>query len=313
VQPEKLEGHHATIQGLATMKKRLPHQGFTLIELLVVIAIIGVLISLVLPAVQKVRAAAANAQCRNNMKQIGLALNSYHEQYRKLPSPRGTVNYAAGTGWRGWMCDILPFMDQGPLATAMYTNPWNTGFFATYNTPIKFYLCPSDIRNLNAGSGGAFTSYLGVTGSDSNATTQQTGPTNGIFDVGQLGIPLTDVTDGLSTTLMVGERPPSADLFWGWWGVSDYDTLLSTTQQYAVNPSPPLPPYVGCNFPGVFSPGSVSGPCGGDSNHFWSFHTGGGNWLFGDNSVRFISYQAVAVTIQMGTRNGNEIVDSTAY
>src|SRR5262249_17372215 len=146
-------------------------------------------------------------------------------------------------------------------------------FFQVYYTVVPLFLCPSDVRDLTnvPKADAAFTSYLGVTGSDPKAADQINGPTNGIFDVKSKGIKLVQITDGTSNTLMLGERPPSKDLYWGWWSVSDYDCLLNTTMQYAF--------YGGCVFPGIFRPGnSVTGPCSGDSNHFWSNHTGGGNW-----------------------------------
>jgi prepilin-type processing-associated H-X9-DG protein len=214
------------------------------------------------------------------------------------------------TEFRGWMCEILPFIEQQNLAGQMYTNPWYTGFFATFNTPVKGYLCPSDPRQLTiipAGNG-ALTSYLGVTGSDNDVNLQVNGPTNGIFDISKMGIRLTDITDGTSNTLMVGERPPTANLLEGWWGASDYDTLLSTRQLYG-----DLFGAAGCVLPGLFGPGSLNGPCNGDGNHFWSFHSGGANWLLGDGSVRFLPYSASAQTIPLGSRNGGEVVDLGGY
>jgi prepilin-type N-terminal cleavage/methylation domain-containing protein len=282
--------------------------GFTLIELLVVIAIIGILIGLLLPAVQKVRAAAARTQCTNNLKQIGLALHNFHDTYQHFPAPRGTHLGATHvfTEFRGWMCDILPYIEQDNLYRQMYTDPWYNGFFATYNTPVNTYLCPSDPRQLHVipSGNGALTSYVGVTGSDNDVNAQFNGPTNGIFDVSSAGVRLTDVTDGTSTTLMVGERPPTANLFEGWWGASDYDTLLSTRQLYGDLFGAP-----GCSLPGLFGPGSMNGPCNGDGNHFWSFHTGGANWVLGDASVRFLPYSASAQTIPLASRNGGEVAD----
>jgi prepilin-type N-terminal cleavage/methylation domain-containing protein/prepilin-type processing-associated H-X9-DG protein len=290
---------------------RAPRRGFTLIELLVVIAIIAILIGLLVPAVQKVRTTAARAQCANNLKQIGLALHSYHDQYKHLPPPRGNhIPTPVFTEFRGWMCEILPYLEQSNLATHMYTNPWYTGFFANFNKPVALYLCPSDPRDLqNVPSGnGALTSYVGATGSDIDINVQFNGPSNGIFNVSSGGIRLLDITDGTSNTLMVGERPPSADLNVGWWGASDYDTLLSTRQLYG-----DIFGAGGCVLPGLFGPGSAGGPCNGDDNHFWSFHDGGANWVFGDGSVRFLPYTASALTLPLASRNGGEVVDLSQF
>ena len=195
------------------------------------------------------------------------------------------------------MCEILPYVEQNNLAGQMYTNPWYVGFFNNYNKPVKAYLCPSDPRGLTAiaAGNGALTCYLGVTGSDNDVNVQVNGPTNGVFDVSSAGVRLTDVTDGASNTLMVGERPPTTNLQEGWWGASDYDTLLSTRQLYGDLFGAP-----GCVSPGLYGPGRTGGPCNGDGNHFWSYHTNGANWVFADGSVHYLSYSASALTIPLG-------------
>src|SRR5262249_5219404 len=103
---------------------------FTLIELLVVIAIIAVLIGLLAPALQKVREPAARWKGQNNLKQMGLALHNYHDANQHLPPPRGNHlgNSFVFTEFRGWMCEILPDIEQDNLARQMYTDPWYTGF-----------------------------------------------------------------------------------------------------------------------------------------------------------------------------------------
>jgi prepilin-type N-terminal cleavage/methylation domain-containing protein len=299
------------MSALATPPPLSARKGFTLIELLVVIAIIAILIAMLVPAVQKVREAAASTTCTNNLKQIGLALHNYHDVNKHLPPPRGNhTPTPLFTEFRGWMCEILPYIEQNVLAQNMYTSPWFVGFFATFNTPVGTYLCPSDPRDLTMiPSGfGALTSYVGVTGSINDVNAQYNGPTDGIFDVSSPGIRLTDITDGSSNTLMVGERPPAADVNIGWWGASDYDNLLSTRQLYG-----DIFGAGGCVLPGLFGPGSLSGPCDGDDNHFWSLHIDGAHWLFGDGSVRFLPYSASALTIPLASRNGGEPVDLDGY
>jgi prepilin-type N-terminal cleavage/methylation domain-containing protein len=310
------------------MKTRLSCRGFTLIELLVVIAIIAILIGLLLPAVQKVREAAARMKCSNNLKQIGIALHAFHDAFQGLPSPRGTLSQTLGNGadtpgqcteYRGWMCELLPFVEQDNLKKNLFAG-WSGPFFQWYTTKVKTYMCPSDGRLDIVGPGdGAFTSYLGVTGNDNDFNTQFFGPTNGIFDVSRasIGVRLVEIIDGTSQTLMVGERPPGQDFFWGWWSVSDFDCLLSTQDQLAG----PGGFYGGCIAPGIFrqptDPRSIGmqpgAPCGGDANHFWSMHTGGGNWLLGDGSVRFMPYSAAPITIPMGSRNGKEVVPANLW
>lgn len=129
-------------------------QGFTLIELLVVIAIIAILIALLLPAVQQAREAARRSTCKNNLKQIGLALHNYHDTFRTFP-PATVRRKGATTEWEtsmiSWQARILPYMDQGPLFNKIDWNaePGNSG---TANTEARkhempAYRCPSDPGN----------------------------------------------------------------------------------------------------------------------------------------------------------------------
>jgi prepilin-type N-terminal cleavage/methylation domain-containing protein/prepilin-type processing-associated H-X9-DG protein len=278
--------------------------GFTLIELLVVIAIIAILIGLLLPAVQKVREAAARSTCQNNLKQIALAIHTYHDQFRRLPQARYHTDGTA-TESKSWVYFILPQLEQQDLYKQL-----DLDFDKWSVTPVPVLLCPTDPRDLTQAFTGTVGSVSGTFGLISYCAVIGTKqyfdgtPTDGMFDTGQrLGWRLSDVKDGLTNTLMLGERPPSHDLKWGWWAYSDYDNLLATQSNYPI--------YTGCAAPNVYAQGDINKDC--DSEHFWSVHDGGGNWAMGDGSVRFIGYTGAAATIPLSTRNGGEVVDPSSY
>jgi prepilin-type N-terminal cleavage/methylation domain-containing protein len=146
---------------MARLQTRRPRVAFTLIELLVVIAIIGILIALLLPAVQKIREAAARIQCSNNLHQLGLAVHNYHDTRQKVPgawSPNVSGPLAAGTNTTNYQtlfASILPYVEQGNL----YNNGQTVGFnnVAVYSQVVKTFICPSDPSlsgNINTLSGG---------------------------------------------------------------------------------------------------------------------------------------------------------------
>jgi prepilin-type N-terminal cleavage/methylation domain-containing protein len=209
------------------MSKPANRAGFTLLELLVVLGIIGVLLALLLPAVQQVRQAAARIACVNNLKQMGLAAYGYHDAVGYFPQyaepGSGGPHQPSDTGRRSWMSVMLPYLEQ----TAAY-NGGGVG------DPIKTYQCPADSNNtavcvlppsraMHGETVWGETSYCGVYGSVAFLT-------DGIITA--QATRMTDITDGASNTLMVGERPVSPDQYWGWWGQTDIgDSLL-----WALNP-----------------------------------------------------------------------------
>jgi prepilin-type processing-associated H-X9-DG protein len=169
---------------------------------------------------------------------------------------------------------------------------------------VPVFACPSDPRTLTPYDGGivpvAFTAYLGVEGTDQFRR-------DGVLFLNS-GVRMTDITDGTSNTLMVGERPPSADHALGWWyggwGQAEdgsCDSVLGVREQNTSYPEPcPPGPY-------AFGPGRATNQC--DAFHFWSLHFGGGaNFLFGDGSARFLPYAAAPLMPALATRAGGESV-----
>ncbi len=286
-------------------QKRLT--GFTLIELLVVIAIIAILIALLLPAVQQAREAAHRTQCKNNLKQFGLALHNYLDTHRVFPmavqysgpfTPAYSAN-AGGTGF-GWTYYILPFVDQGPLANQFDTNYplGNTTFPQSVNnarlaqTTLEIFRCPSDQMSMvaNSGTSGqpgyiagqARSSYKGAAGSFHNATNifttnQASRQYNGFFQGLHSSVRIRDFPDGTSNTLAVGEVKyalSSAGRLYG--AVGDNGT--STPNGYHM---------MGHTEFGINPPASATAVV--KNRAFSSSHTGGAQFLLADGSVRFIS------------------------
>jgi prepilin-type N-terminal cleavage/methylation domain-containing protein/prepilin-type processing-associated H-X9-DG protein len=276
---------------LPVLPLRRPRPGFTLIELLVVIAIIAILIGLLLPAVQKVREAAARAKCSNNLKQIAIALHSYHDTRGNLPAC-GERN--ATNRW-SWAVAVLPFVEQDSLyrllgspdvyATTNMPFPATTLIPATtgtalLQTKIPTYRCPSDIledTNPNFDNYGT-SNYVVSEGVMSWAVDAATGKP---FPLGKTR--LLAITDGTSNTLMVGERDGKIGLGAIWAGVRKTGGVVNGRTRE--RPNAPFLGNRGTACCGGEQP-SPPDPC--RRGGFSSLHTGGVNFALCDGSVRFV-------------------------
>lgn len=190
-------------------------RGFTLVELLVVIAIIGILVALLLPAVQAAREAAKRMACSNNLKQLSLALHNYHDTYKKFPPLRGGPNIARRGGDYHTVVAILPYMEQVQMFDmhlARNRHPWDETLNQPWTTRVPVLICPSDTLNphRSAPRNGQRT-YQACVGTTVNRTINgvafrnYNGRTNGLFQFrDQKGI--SDVTDGTSNTIALSER-----------------------------------------------------------------------------------------------------------
>ncbi len=276
-------------------KKR---RGFTLIELLVVIAIIAILIALLLPAVQQAREAARRTQCRNNLKQIGLAIHNYIDTFRTFPPGQQYVGPSGSTasgqrapGW-SWTASILPYMDQAPLYEKIDFNlPLNDPHnIEVVRTALDSFLCPSDTcpRNRNTkwikNPGQAWCSYVGNAGSYKwGFQSGNVDRANGIFhrlNGKKTATPrrIRDITDGTSNTILVGETRYNLVKNRGFlYGATenrnpDAGNTLATVRVGQIRMNPPR-----------------SAPSNVRIHAFHSSHAGGVQFLLCDGSVRFIS------------------------
>lgn len=309
-------------------------RGFTLIELLVVIAIIAILISLLLPAVQQAREAARRSQCKNNLKQIGLALHNYHDTFTALPAgsivlsnPTGTRDF--GHGWT-WHASILPYIDQAPLY-AQIQGPNSGGMGSERGTTtsvkqrlagrtvIEVFACPSqpDTRSGPQKGGYAPSNYNGNMGTligpsgdncyGGSITTpaqlrrgNQCMAADGIFFISS-SVKFRDVTDGLSNTIFVSEVIDSGGEATALGGLgSDRKHCFSGGADS--NPPTEMSEYL------------IAAESNDPINNYTeeaagSHHVGGAQFLQGDGAVRFIS-ENISMTIYRGisTRAGGEIL-----
>jgi len=276
------------------MRRDAAPRAFTLIELLVVIAVIAVLVALLLPAVQQAREAARRTQCRNHLKQYGLALHNYYGVHQIFP-----IGNVANRYWT-FQSMLLPFLDQEAVyERCTFRYPWTCFILNVAPGPSKniagtslpIFGCPSDSNSGKVYSDRfigpiASGSYLGLMG------TSNTNRTGLLYSNSRTRIQ--EVIDGTSNTFAMGERGIPDDLYWGFFlcgfgdvtGLGDGDNVLTTKFGFA---------------PGL--------PDGKHNLHFWSYHPGGGHFQMADGSVRFVSYSINFTTFQaLSTKGGREVV-----
>lgn len=288
-------------------------RGFTLVEFLVAIAIVAILVGLILSAVQQVRAAAARTKCQVNLRQLAIGLHNYHDARGTLPAGHRSLLSPERMPFSGWTLSILPYVEQTAFydrALTAYTtrrmpfsNPPHSGLSAV----IPLLVCTSDSRatipqfaprsRLLVG----LTCYLGVSGRDYSVK-------DGVL-FQDSAVSFLAITDGMSNTLMLGERPPSADFQFGWWyaGVGQRLTgsadMILGVREANLQPIMSGSPCGPGNYPFRAANG-FNDPCG--MFHFWSPHPGGANFALADGSVRFMRYSANPIMPALASRAGGE-------
>jgi len=303
------------------VRSRLRPRGFTLIELLVVIAIIAVLIALLLPAVQQARESARRTQCKNNMKQLGLALHNYHDTFNLFPMSYGQGNYAESGRMVSWITGLLPYFDQAPLYSSIDFNlpvNGNAANTAAAQTILPGVLCPSDSSNNNGKLNGranvgnvywAVTNYKAVSGNNwawgsfpyTSTRGRHSGNNNGL-DAGNGWMcrnsnftvyvtAMRHLSDGTSQVLMVGEALPGRCTH------SSTFHFNHTTATCAV----PLNHY--------YKNTAITAGDWPNNYSFASMHVGGGHFTMGDGTVKFLSENIdIALYRALASIDGAEVV-----
>jgi prepilin-type N-terminal cleavage/methylation domain-containing protein/prepilin-type processing-associated H-X9-DG protein len=268
-------------------------KGFTLIELLVVIAIISMLIALLVPAVQKVREAAARLQCTNNLKQIGIAMHGYYGRTKTFPpgytdgntNPNSDASFDVGPGW-GWATYLLNDLDQSAVYKSINFSQ-NVGVNPICQTFMPVFYCPADqqlptftVYNTSAVVGQG--NYIAVNGV--KETSFYPGSNNGAF-LRNSRFTIANIPDGLSNTLFIGERN-STHSKTTWAGAVPGGLVTADQSSDPIGNAEYASALVLAHGSATHLPND---PTVWDADIFYSKHTSGVNFLFGDGSVRPIS------------------------
>jgi prepilin-type N-terminal cleavage/methylation domain-containing protein len=305
---------------------RRKRQGFTLVELLVVIAIIGILIGMLLPAVQQVREAARRMTCANNLRQLMLANLNYESAFQVFPM--GYTVTSNGAGW-GWGARVLPFMEQNSLHEELGVSRINldalfdlspANLTLLMQSPIATFLCPSDsgyegnfllppnpdgrqpfpggrqpsVSNYKAAAG-PIAPQIRI-GSGNNASGNNAFPRDGLgMFMGNERIKMSEATDGTSNTLALGEADTLIRRSGTWLGIRSGNTMSHSSIYYVVSwAGARINQPHGAPFPNSGNSGSPDRNPGlntppGANTGFGSLHPGGANFCCSDGSVHFLS------------------------
>ena len=326
--------------------------GFTLVELLVVIAIIGILIGMLLPAVQQVREAARRTQCLNNMRQIGLGLHNYESAMGEFPPSRSnpddnvipdtrTNNSGAESAFQSWTTMLLPYYEQNNLADTFdlkqaWFDDYSSTNHLTIQTQVPIFLCPSapgddrvdDFHVIGAAAGdyGSINEvkkkvYSQVLGVDEPSSSARQGFLSK-FRAGKIR----DATDGTSNTFFVAECAGQPDV-WTSRGMMNDTMFANYTDDKVVEWDGKYVPTDGTGWADPDCGFSINGATNDGLNKYgttminainvsevFSFHSGGASFAMADGSVHFVRESIdVAPFVALCTRQGNEVIEEGSY